>query len=87
MPSNGTKNGSHLIGRFTEAALLKKAKEVVAEKSNASIIFDEEAERDMPRFKKTGMRVLMCVIDIDFIGIYILLIHGLHSNHNEHSYT
>ena len=61
MPSNGTKNGSHLIGRFTEAALLKKAKEVVAEKSNASIIFDEEAERDMPRFKKTGMRVLMCV--------------------------
>jgi len=70
MPSNGTKNGSHLIGRFTEAALLKKAKEVVAEKSNASIIFDEEAERDMPRFKKTELdlgRVLgrggFCVVN------------------------
>ena len=60
-PSNGTSNGnssssSHnrLVGRFTEATLLKKAKEVVAEKSKASTMFDDEAEKAMPRFKKSG---------------------------------
>ena len=56
-PSNGTSNGnssSRLVGRFTEATLLKKAKEVVAEKSKASTMFDEEAEKAMPRFKKSG---------------------------------
>ena len=45
---------SKLVGRFTEATLLKKAKEVVAEKSKASTMFDDEAEKAMPRFKKSG---------------------------------
>ena len=56
-PSNGTSNGGssqRLVGRFTETTLLNKAKEVVAEKSKASTIFDEEAEKAMPRFKKSG---------------------------------
>ena len=43
-----------MIGRFTEEALLKRAKEVVEEKAKGSAIFDEEAEKLMPRFKKTG---------------------------------
>jgi hypothetical protein len=43
-----------MIGRYTEEALLKRAKEVVEEKAQGSEIFDEEAEKDMPRFKKTG---------------------------------
>jgi len=62
-PSNGTSNGNsssqRLVGRFTEATLLKKAKEVVAEKSKASTMFDEEAEKAMPRFKKSGKK--LCV--------------------------
>ena len=51
---NGTSTGDRLVGRFTEASLLKRAKEVVAEKSQASEIFDEEAEKSLPRFKKSG---------------------------------
>ena len=61
-PSNGTSNGNstqRLVGRFTEATLLKKAKEVVAEKSKASTMFDDEAEKAMPRFKKSGKK--LCV--------------------------
>ena len=55
MASNGKSTGDRLVGRFTETALLKRANEVVAEKSKASDIFDEEAEKSMPRFKKSGV--------------------------------
>ncbi len=51
---NMTSTGDRLVGRFTERTLLKRAKEVVAEKSKASDIFDEEAEKALPRFKKSG---------------------------------
>jgi len=54
---NGTSTGDRLVGRFTEASLLKRAKEVVAEKSQASEIFDEEAEKSLPRFKKSELDV------------------------------
>mmetsp|Transcript_7432 Transcript_7432/g.16064 ORF Transcript_7432/g.16064 Transcript_7432/m.16064 type:complete len:415 (-) Transcript_7432:2133-3377(-) len=63
-------NGDRLVGRFTESALLKRAKEVVAEKSAASEIFDEEAEKSFPRFHKSELvlgRVLgrggFCVVN------------------------
>lgn len=46
--------GDRLVGRFTESALLARAKEVVEEKSKASSIFDEEAENALPRFKRSG---------------------------------
>jgi len=46
-----------MIGRYTEEALLKRAKEVVEEKAQGSEIFDEEAEKDMPRFKKTELQL------------------------------
>lgn len=55
MASNGKSTGDRLVGRFTEAALLKKAKDVVAKKSKASDIFDEEAEKSMPRFKRSEL--------------------------------
>ena len=51
---DGKSNGESLIGRFTEKALLQRAKEVVAEKSKTSDIFDEEAEQSLPRFLKSG---------------------------------
>lgn len=67
---NGKSTGDRLVGRFTEATLLKRAKEVVAEKSQASEIFDEEAEKSLPRFKKSELalgRVLgrggFCVVN------------------------
>ena len=43
-----------MIGRYTEQALLKRAKEVVEEKGKGSAIFDEEAEKAVPRFKSKG---------------------------------
>lgn len=49
-----SKMGDRMIGRFTESALLAKAKEVVEEKSKASSIFDEDAEKALPRFKMSG---------------------------------
>eukprot|EP00581_Thalassiosira_minuscula_P007361 CAMPEP_0183703874 /NCGR_PEP_ID=MMETSP0737-20130205/1437_1 /TAXON_ID=385413 /ORGANISM="Thalassiosira miniscula, Strain CCMP1093" /LENGTH=416 /DNA_ID=CAMNT_0025930675 /DNA_START=219 /DNA_END=1469 /DNA_ORIENTATION=- len=57
MATNGKSTGDRLVGRFTEKTLLKRAKEVVAEKSNASDIFDEEAEQLLPRFKKTELNL------------------------------
>ena len=42
------------VGRFTEKALLKRAEEVVTEKSKTSDIFDDEAESLLPRFKRSG---------------------------------
>ena len=45
---------SRMIGRYTEQALLKRAKEVVEEKGKGSAIFDEEAEKAVPRFKSKG---------------------------------
>lgn len=48
-------DGERLVGRFTEKALLKRAKEVVQEKSSSSTIFDEEAERAQPRFKRSEL--------------------------------
>ena len=47
-----------MIGRYTEEALLKRAKEVVEEKAKGSDFFDEDAEKDMPRFKRTGEYIL-----------------------------
>lgn len=65
-----TTNGNRLVGRFTEAALLKRAKDIVEEKSKASNIFDEEAEKSLPRFSKSELdlgRVLgrggFCVVN------------------------
>jgi serine/threonine protein kinase len=49
--------GDRRIGRFTESALLAKAKEVVEEKSKASTIFDEDAEKDLPRFKLSELKL------------------------------
>lgn len=67
MPSN---HPERLVGRFTEGALLKRAKEVVEQKSKASTIFDEEAEQAVPQFKKSELalgRVLgrggFCVVN------------------------
>lgn len=51
--------GDRMIGRFTESALLAKAKEVVQEKSKASSIFDEDAEKALPRFKMSGKSIAM----------------------------
>ncbi|KAL7555313.1 hypothetical protein ACHAWF_018975 [Thalassiosira exigua] len=63
-------SGDRLVGRFTESALLKRAKEIVGQKSKASDIFDEEAERSLPRVKKSELglgRVLgrggFCVVN------------------------
>mmetsp|Transcript_24683 Transcript_24683/g.49896 ORF Transcript_24683/g.49896 Transcript_24683/m.49896 type:complete len:414 (-) Transcript_24683:86-1327(-) len=50
-------NPDRLVGRFTEAALLKRAREVVEEKSKTSTIFDEEAERQVPRFDKSECKL------------------------------
>jgi len=55
MASNGKSTGDRLVGRFTEKALLKRAKDVVDLKSKASDIFDEEAENSMPRFKTSEL--------------------------------
>jgi len=67
--ASGT-NGNRLVGRFTEKALLKRAKDIVEEKSKASDIFDEEAEQSLPRFSKSELdlgRVLgrggFCVVN------------------------
>ncbi|KAL7507423.1 hypothetical protein ACHAXN_004595 [Cyclotella atomus] len=49
--------GDRMIGRFTESALLAKAKEVVEEKSKASSIFDEDAEKALPRFKMSELKL------------------------------
>lgn len=46
-----------MVGRYTTEALLKRAKEVVEEKGKDSNMFDEEAERDMPRLKKTELKL------------------------------
>lgn len=48
-------NGDRMVGQFTEKALLKRAKEVVTEKSKTSDIFDDEAERLLPRFKRSEL--------------------------------
>lgn len=48
---------SRMVGRFTERALLKRAKECVEEKSKGSDIFDEEAEKVIPRFKHSELKL------------------------------
>ena len=53
-----TATKGNMIGRYTEEALLKRAKEVVEEKAKGSDFFDEDAEKDMPRFKRTGEYIL-----------------------------
>ena len=71
-PANGNGKGGkpsseRLIGRFTEKTLLKRAKEVVQEKSKASDIFDEEAESLLPRFKKSGAcNIIVCKLCVRF---------------------
>jgi len=55
MASNGKSTGDRLVGRFTEKALLKRAKDVVDAKSKVSDIFDEEAENSLPRFKTSEL--------------------------------
>ncbi len=47
-------NGDRLVGKFTERALMKRAEEVVTEKSKTSEIFDAEAEKILPRFNRSG---------------------------------
>jgi hypothetical protein len=47
-------NGDRLVGKFTERALMKRAEEVVTEKSKSSEIFDAEAEKMLPRFNRSG---------------------------------
>ncbi len=47
-------SGDRLVGRYTESALLNRAKEVVEAKKKASDTFDDEAEKALPRFTKTG---------------------------------
>ena len=42
-------NGDRLVGKFTERALMKRAEEVVTEKSKTSEIFDAEAEKILAR--------------------------------------
>lgn len=63
-------NPKRLVGRFTEGALLKRAREVVEEKSANSQIFDKAAEGLIPKFKKPELvlgRVLgrggFCVVN------------------------
>jgi hypothetical protein len=53
---NGTSSttGDRLVGRFTESVLLKKAKDIVEAKKRDSDIFDEEAEKAIPLFQKSG---------------------------------
>lgn len=48
--------GDRLVGRYTESALLSRAKDIVEAKKKASDIFDEEAETLLPRFAKSGER-------------------------------
>jgi hypothetical protein len=42
------------IGEFTEGHLLKRAKEVVQEKTNGSTVLDVHAEERIPKFTKAG---------------------------------
>jgi len=55
-----------MIGRYTEEALLKRAKEVVEEKAKGSDFFDEDAEKDMPRFKRSGEYIL-CIYEFGYL--------------------
>ncbi|KAL3758729.1 hypothetical protein ACHAWU_001456 [Discostella pseudostelligera] len=70
MATNGNSTGDRLVGRFTESALLKRAKDIVEAKKKASDTFDEEAERALPRFQRSELglgRVLgrggFCVVN------------------------
>ena len=54
MSMNGKSTGDPLIGRFTESALLKRAKDIVEAKKKASDTFDEEAEKALPLFQRSG---------------------------------
>ena len=52
--SGASSTGDRLVGRYTESALLNRAKDIVEAKKEASDIFDEEAEKSLPRFAKSG---------------------------------
>ena len=54
MASSSKSNGDRLVGRFTEKSLLARAKSIVEDKTKASDIFDEEAEKMLPRCEKSG---------------------------------
>jgi hypothetical protein len=54
MTTNGKSTGDRLVGRFTESALLKRAKDIVEAKKKASDTFDEEAEKALPLFQRSG---------------------------------
>ena len=43
------------IGEYTEGHLLKRAAEVVGEKTKGSEILDRAAENRIPKFDKSGM--------------------------------
>ncbi len=64
MATNGNSTGDRLVGRFTESALLKRAKDIVEAKKKASDTFDEEAERALPRFQRSG----------EYEFVYVLLV-------------
>jgi hypothetical protein len=50
--------GDRLVGKFTERALMKRAEEVVTDKSKSSEIFDAESEKMLPRFNRSGEFIL-----------------------------
>lgn len=70
MASSSKSNGDRLVGRYTEKSLLERAKSIVEDKTKASDIFDEQAEKSLPRFEKSELdlgRVLgrggFCVVN------------------------
>lgn len=71
-----------MIGRFTESALLARAKEVVEEKSKASSIFDEEAEKALPQFKLTGENLKSLVLfdlePCDYVSSSCKMLYPIH---------
>ena len=56
-----------MVGRYTEQALLKRAKEVVEEKSKGSNIFDEEAEKALPRFYSKGECMCISCLSMSYV--------------------
>lgn len=51
--SNGTGGGGVRIGKYSEEFLLKRASDIVKEKTKSSTVFDEEAENSMPKFDRS----------------------------------
>lgn len=61
------------IGEYTEGHLLKRAAEVVGEKTKGSEILDRAAENRIPKFDKSGMclktiQAKLCESDFGGVG-------------------